>query len=357
MDLTELEQRAAASIDPAAWDYYRSGADDEITLAENLASWTRILLRPHVLRDVETVDIATSVLGTEVRSPVLVAPTAYHRLAHPDGEVATAQGAAAAGCLMVVSTLATVALEDVAAAAPEAPRWFQLYVRRDRGITTELIQRAVSAGYRALVLTVDLPVLGFRRRDERNRFTLPQGMEMANFRLAVPQAERSGLAQFADDALDPTLGPRDVAWVAEESGLPVLVKGVLRGDDAVTAVDAGAAGVVVSNHGGRQLDTAVSGAGALPEVSAALAGRGEIYVDGGVRRGSDVVKALALGARAVLVGRPILWGLATGGARGVQEVLDGFAEETARAFALCGVRTCNEVTADLLYHPTPWSTR
>jgi 4-hydroxymandelate oxidase len=343
MDMAELERDARERLDPVAWDYFEGGADDEITVAENVAAWNRIRLRPHVLRDVSTVDT-----GTPVASPVLVAPTAYQRLAHDDGEKATAAGAARAGTLMIVSTLATVALEDVAAAAPQAPRWFQLYVRRDRGHTKDLVARAVAAGYRALVLTADLPVLGFRRRDERNRFTLPQGMELANFRVPVPEAEGSAIADFADNELDPGVTLADLEWLQGLSDLPILVKGVLRGDDAAASVGAGASGVIVSNHGGRQLDTAVTGIEALPDVVEAVDGRAEVFVDGGVRRGTDVVKALAYGARAVLVGRPVLWGLAVGGAEGVTAVLDGLTQEVARAFALCGVRSVHEVDADLV---------
>ncbi|HWB73007.1 MAG TPA: alpha-hydroxy acid oxidase [Egibacteraceae bacterium] len=348
MDFTELERQARGLLKPAAYDYYAGGADDEVTLADNVAAWRRLRLRPHVLRDVSKVSAASAVLGTEVSAPVLVAPMAYQRLAHDGGEAATARGAAAAGTVMVVSTLATVSLEDVAGAAPGAPRWFQVYVRKDRGWVVELVRRAAEAGYRALVLTVDLPVLGRRRRDERHRFTLPEGMEMANVGRSTVPAEGSALEAYARQELDPAVTFDDIAWLAEASGLPVVVKGVLRGDDAAACLDAGAAAVAVSNHGGRQLDTAVAGADALPEVVAAVAGRGEVYVDGGVRRGTDVVKALALGARAVMVGRPVLWGLATGGADGVAEVLGALRAETERALALCGAASVSELRPDLV---------
>lgn len=348
MDLVELERAARERLDPAAYDYYAGGADDELTLADNVAAWRRLRLRYRVLRNVGGVSTATTVLGTEVPVPVLVAPTAYQRLAHDEGEAAMARGAARAGTVMVASTLATVSLEDVAAAAPDAPRWFQLYVRRDRGWTAELIARAVAAGYRALVLTVDLPVLGFRRRDERNHFTLPVGLEMANIGSAVPQVEGSGLQAYAAAELEPSLTFDDLGWLRSLCDLPIVVKGVVRGDDAAACVDAGAAAIAVSNHGGRQLDSAIATADALPDVVDTVGNRAEVYVDGGVRGGTDVVKALALGARAVLVGRPVLWGLATGGAEGVAGVLDGFAQETARAFALCGATSVEEVTGDLL---------
>jgi 4-hydroxymandelate oxidase len=295
------------------------------------------------------VDTSTTVLGTPVRLPVLVAPTAYQRLADDEGEPATARGTAAAGSLLVVSTLATVSLEEVAAAAPEAPRWMQIYLHRDRALNAELVARAQAAGYRAFVLTVDVPVAGNRRRDERNGFALPPGMTLANFGTRHPDMPQGGSALAAHVSRDLlTVTTTEVEWLVGQSPLPVLVKGVLRGDDAADCVAAGAAGVVVSNHGGRQLDGAIATADALPDVLDAVGGAVEVYVDGGVRRGTDVVKAVALGARAVLVGRPVIWGLATGGASGVQAVLTGFAVELERALRLCGARTVGELTPDLL---------
>jgi len=352
MDVEALRDRAQKLLEPSAFDYYVGGADDEITLAENETAWQRLRLRPKVLRDVSTVDPSTTVLGQRIAAPILVAPTAYHRLANDEGERATARGAAAAGTLMCVSTLATVSLEDVAAAAPEAPRWFQLYIRRDRGATEALVKRAVAAGYQALVLTVDFAVAGRRWRDERNSFTLPDGLTMANIGEAVPRVEGSGLVAYAMSEFDASLTFDDVTWLREISGLPVLVKGVLRGDDAVRCVEAGAAGVVVSNHGARQLDTALATAEALRDVTESVGDTAEVYVDGGVRRGTDVIKALALGARGVLVGRPILWGLAAGGADGVTAVLTELFDEFTRALMLCGVTTPAEVTPDLLARRT-----
>jgi 4-hydroxymandelate oxidase len=349
MDIDDLEARARELLTEQAYDYYAGGADDELTLTENERSWERLRLRPHVLRDVSDVQTATTVLGVEVASPVLVAPMASQRMAHDEGEAATARGAAAAGTLMIVSTIATVSLEDVAAAAPSAPRWFQLYLRRDRGWGAELVRRADAAGYRAIVLTVDLPVLGHRRRDERHPDGLPDGLHLAN----MPDASEAGqwLAAAARDDLDPALTPDDIGWICSLTDLPVIVKGVLRGDDAAECVEAGAAGVIVSNHGGRQLDTAIAGAQALPEVAEAVGDRAEVYVDGGVRRGTDVVKALSLGARAVLVGRPLLWALTVGGADGVRDLLLHLQAETERAMALCGARVVAECTPDLIAPP------
>jgi len=349
LDLVWSERRARERLDRSAYDYFAGGADDELTLADNSAAWARLRLRPHVLRDVGEVSTSTTVLGVPVSLPVLVGPVAYQRLAHPDGEPATASGAAAAGTLLVVSTQATASLEEIAAVAPGAPRWFQLYVYRDRRIAAGLVRRAAASGYRAVVLTVDVPVPGNRERDRRNRFQLPPGMGLANLTVPEERVDVVGVARH----FDPTVTPEVIGWLAEESGLPVVVKGVLRGDDAAACLDAGAAAIVVSNHGGRQLDGAVATAEALAEVVEAVAGRAEVYVDGGIRRGADVVKALALGARAVLIARPVIWGLANGGAAGVEEVLAGYREELERALALCGTPTLATVTPDLLATPRP----
>jgi 4-hydroxymandelate oxidase len=354
IDLATLEDRAAETLHPHALDYYRGGSGDESALADNVAAWTALRLRPHVLRDVSSVSTATTVLATPVRAPVLVAPTAYHLLAHPDGESGTARGAAEAGSVMVLSTFTTQPVEDVARAGDGAPLWFQLYVNKDRGWTAELVARVRAAGCTALVLTVDLPVLGLRLRDERNGFALPPGLA----RVHVPPASAydddlgaspgSALRAHVNRDVDASMTEDVIGWLADVGGLPVVVKGVLRGDDAVRCVEAGAAALVVSNHGGRQLDGAVATARALPEVVDAVDGRVEVYVDGGVRGGSDVVRALALGARAVLVGRPVVYGLAAGGWAGVRDVLDAYAEDTARALALCGAASVDDVTADLL---------
>ena len=350
LDPAALEAEARARLELGVYDYIAGGADAELTLADNLAAWSRLRLRPHVLRDVNEVSTATTLLGSQVPTPLLVAPMAYHRMAHPDGEAASAAGAAAAGAPYICSTQATMSVEEVADAAPDAVRWFQVYVVRDRGWTAELVARAAAAGYRALVLTVDVPLLGNRLRDLRNDFRLPTGMAPAN----APPAGASRQRELAVDVLaqagqfDPGLTPETIGWLAERSGLPIVVKGVLRGDDAAACLDAGAAAVVVSNHGGRQLDGVVATADALAEVAAAVGDRAEVYVDGGIRRGTDVVKALALGARAVLVGRPVLWGLAAGGAAGVERVLSGLAGELRLAMALCGVVGVADLTPDLI---------
>lgn len=333
---TVLEERARAVLPQPVFDYFAGGAGEEDTLAANDRAWRAVRLRPRVLRDVRHVDTSVTVLGTRVASPVLVAPTAFHRLAHPAGERATAEGTAAAGSLLVLSSRSSTRIESVAEVA--GPWWFQVYVLRERSLTRELVQRAAASGARALVLTGDTPYVGRKRRDRGS--------------LAIPDADfRANLERLTDVALAeqaPDVTFEDIAWLRELSGLPVLVKGVLRGDDAARCLDAGAAGVIVSNHGGRQLDGAVATAEALPEVVEAVAGRGEVLVDGGVRSGRDVFRALALGARAVLVGRPVLWGLATGGTPGVREVLEALREDTAHVMALAGAASVADVTADFV---------
>jgi 4-hydroxymandelate oxidase len=347
VDLEELEHRARRLLSALAYDYYAGGAGTEATLRDNRQAWGRYRLHPYVLRDVSHVELRTELLGAQLATPIVVAPTAYQRLAHDEGEAATARGAADAGALMVVSTLSTTSLEDVAAAVPDAPRWFQLYVFDDRGYAGELVDRAVAAGYRALVLTVDAPVLGYRPRDERNAFRLPEGLAMANLPLTMPEGDGSGLAALFG-SIDRTLTVDDLAWLSERSGLPVVVKGVHRGDDAASCVDAGVGAVIVSNHGGRQLDGAVATADALGEVVDAVDGRVPVLVDGGLRHGADVLKALALGAAAVLVGRPVLWGLATDGADGVRDVLRWLTTDLERAMVLAGITDVAAVPRDLV---------
>jgi len=349
ISLSDYERDATAVLEPMVHGYYAGGAEDEATLSWNREAFGQVRLLPRVLRGVGERTTATTVLGTPVRTPVMVAPMAFQRMAHPEGELATARGAGRAGTVMVTSTLATTPLEEIAEAATE-PLWFQLYVYRDRGATRELVERAAAAGYRALVLTVDTPVLGSREREARSGFRVPDTLPL--------QEGPSSLARYAHRHLDPDLTWDDVAWLRSLTSLPVVVKGVVHPDDARLAVEAGAAGIVVSNHGGRQLDGAVATLDALPGVAAgvAMAGGAEIYLDGGVRRGVDILRALALGARAVLVGRPILWGLALEGDRGVERVLEILTSEFSRALALCGLRSPQEAMQEgsELLGPTPF---
>jgi 4-hydroxymandelate oxidase len=352
LNLSELEEVARGRLPPLAWDYYASGADDEDTLRRNVEAYRRIALHYRVLVDVSRRDLATSVLGHPVAMPILVAPTAFHRLAHPDGELASVRAAGEAGTIFVLSTLSTTRVEEVCAAAT-GPVWFQLYVYRDRAATEALIRRVEAAGASALVLTVDAPLLGRRERDVRNRFTLPGELRVENMHAAglgdLPGGiADSGLAAYFASLLDPSLSWRDLAWLRGVTRLPLIVKGIVRADDARRAVDAGVAGVVVSNHGGRQLDTAPATIDVLPAIADAVGGAAEVLLDGGVRRGTDVVKALALGARAVLVGRPVLWGLAAGGQAGVASVFAVLRRELDLAMALCGCADVGAIRRDLV---------
>jgi isopentenyl diphosphate isomerase/L-lactate dehydrogenase-like FMN-dependent dehydrogenase len=309
-----------------------------------------------VLVDVADVDLSTTILGVPVSMPILVAPTAYHCLACEDGECATAQGVGAAQTLMTVSTLATRSLEEVAQAA-SGPLWFQLYVYRDRAVSEALVRRAEAAGYRGLVLTVDAPVLGQRERDVRNGFALPPHLRMANFTDTTGDLARehhagaSALAVHAAAMFDQSLTWDAVAWLRSLTALPIIVKGIVTAEDALLAVQHGVDGIVVSNHGGRQLDGAVATIEALPEVADAVAGQCTVLIDGGIRRGTDVLKALALGADAVLVGRPILWGLAVDGAAGVTRVLEMLRSELQRAMILAGQPNLASINRSLVRWP------
>jgi len=325
--------------------YYSGGAADEFTLAGNERAWRERTLRPMVMVDVSERDLSVEVLGREIPVPFGVAPTAYHRLAHPEGEEAMARGAMTAGCPYTLSTLATARPEPVAEAAPDGINWFQVYVFRDRGVTRELVEEATSSGFEALILTVDLPVLGRRDREIATGFVVGDAEAVPG----VHAAGGSGTISMQDtaDLIDPSLTWEDVEELASWSSLPVLVKGVLRPDDARRAVEAGAAGVVVSNHGGRQLDGVLATADALGPVVEEIGPESTVMVDGGIRRGADVARALIMGADAVLIGRPCLWGLAAGGAEGVQRVLTIFADEFDRALALLGVPAARDLRGRL----------
>ena len=358
VNIFDLEAIAREKLSPDALDYYAGGAHDEVTLRANRGAYDRLSIAYRVMVDVSRRELATTVLGQPVAMPILVAPTAFHRLATAEGERATARAAGAAGTVMILSTLSTTPIEEVVAAA-SGPVWFQLYVYRDRAATEGLVRRAEAAGCRALVLTVDAPLLGRRERDVRNRFRLPPGLAVANllpdgYGALPPAIADSGLAAYVASFLDPALTWKDVAWLRSITRLPVLVKGIVRPDDALRAAEAGAAGVVVSNHGGRQLDTSPATIDVLPEIADALSSHGhriELLMDGGVRRGTDVLKALALGARAVLVGRPVLWGLAADGEAGAALALRILRDELDLAMALAGAPTVADVTRDLVRRP------
>ncbi len=348
--LADLEREAAEVLAPGPLGYYAGGAGDEITLRDNLAAWRRVSIMPRMLTGVGVRDPAVTVLGRRRAHPLIVAPMAFQRLAHAEGEEGMTRGAAAAEATMCLSTLNTSGVAEVAQAAPQDNRWFQLYVFRDRGVTRELVSQVAAHGYEALVVTVDLPVMGVRERDMRS------GVSTDVQAVAAASATRaSGAmtpAQFAG-LIDPDLRWSDIEALVADSALPVIVKGILAPEDAVLAAEHGASGVVVSNHGGRQLDTVPATADVLPEIVDALAGRLDVLVDGGIRRGTDVLKALALGASAVMVGRPLLWGLALEGADGVTRALRIVLAELDTALALCGVPRAAELTPALLRR-APW---
>jgi 4-hydroxymandelate oxidase len=338
--IESLEQSAADKLPEPVYRYFRQGSAGGISAGEATAAWDAIRFRPRILTDVSSVDLSTTVLGTPVDVPVLVAPTTLQRQADPDGEAAMAAGVAAAGSVIGISSNAGTTFADIGATG--ARWWLQIYVARNRAITMAMLDAAVAAGARAIVLTADTPVVGRKEDDGPTVWEVIQpGHLLAN--LDESQYSPEDLAK-ADD-----LGPDVIGWLAERTGLPVVVKGVLRGDDAVRCADAGAAAVIVSNHGGRQLDGAVSTARALPEVAAALEGSGtEVYVDGGIRRGEHVLAALALGARAVLVGRPALWALSVGGAAGVTRLIGDLGDELDHAVRLIGCSRTSDLTPDLI---------
>jgi isopentenyl diphosphate isomerase/L-lactate dehydrogenase-like FMN-dependent dehydrogenase len=341
INVDDYEQAARERLDPGVYAYFAGGAGDEHTLRANSAAFARWELRPRVLVDVGEVSTATTVLGAEVALPLLVAPTAFQRLAHSDGELAMARAAAAAGTVMCLSTVSSVSPAELADAAPGARQWFQLYWSQDRGFTAELLAAVAEAGFDALVLTVDLPVAGRRERDVRLAFTLPDGLPLPN--LPVELARRDFHAALGR-IVDATLTWRDLEWLRSTCDLPLVVKGVLTAEDALLATEHGAAAVVVSNHGGRQLDGVPAALDVLPEVVDAVGERVEVLADGGIRRGIDVLKALALGARAVLSGRAVLWGLAVGGEKGVTQVLGLLRDEIELGLKLLGCRRPDDVT-------------
>ncbi len=352
LNIQDIEDTARRSLPPGVLDYFAGGAEDEISLRANRDALESLFLCPRYLVDVSHRNLRTTMLGRPVSFPVLIAPTGFQALAHPEGELAMARAAQAADIPMVLSTFSTHSLEAVRQAAT-GPRWFQLYVHRDRALTADLVTRAAVAGYEALVLTVDVPVLGRRERDARNGFSLPPDLRLGNFTLpdiatSAGTPGESGLAAFHEGLREPSLSWKDLSWLQSLSPLPILLKGVLRADDARDAVDAGVQGIIVSNHGGRQLDGAVPGIRVLPEIVDAVGDRAEVYVDGGIRRGTDILKALALGARGVLLGRPMVWGLAMDGEVGAGRVLAILRDEFDTAMALCGACTVADITRDLV---------
>jgi isopentenyl diphosphate isomerase/L-lactate dehydrogenase-like FMN-dependent dehydrogenase len=351
VNLFDFEEIAREKLPREIYDFIAGAAEDEVSLGRNRVAWDEIKLLPRMLVDVSNVDTSTTVLGQRIGAPIMLAPVAFHRAAHADGEAGTARAAAASDTIMILSTMSTTPIEEVSAAA-EGPRWFQLYIHPDREITKRLVQRAEAAGFLALCLTVDVPYLGRRERDFRNMLQFPPGILPANFLSEVDvseyAAEDSALAAQAANLISPAITWDDVDWLRSVTSLPVVLKGVLAPDDARIALEHGVAGIVVSNHGARQLDGVPAPIEMLPEVVDVVGGRVPVLVDGGVRRGTDVLKALALGATAVLIGRPYIWGLAAEGEAGVRHVLLMLRAEFELAMALCGCRTVGEISRALV---------
>jgi 4-hydroxymandelate oxidase len=351
-----LEAMARERLPRMVYDYYAGGAEDEVTLRGNREAFRRLALRPRVLVDVRGVDTSLELLGHRLRHPILLAPTAFQRLAHSDGELATARAARRAGAIFVASTLSTHTIEEIAVEA-QGSLWFQLYVFRDRALTRDIVQRAEESGATALALTVTVPVQGQRERDAANAFRLPADLEMANFRgyeqARMDAGGESALQAYIGGNFDPSLTWDAVAWLRSITRLPVLLKGVLTAEDTRAAVAAGVDGIIVSNHGGRQLDGALPTAVALPAVVEAADGGAPVLIDGGIRRGVDVLKALALGASAVLIGRPYLWGLALAGEAGVVAVVADLEDGLRRAMALTGRVRLSDLDATVL-QPLSW---
>lgn len=351
INLLEYEPLAAQKLPRSHFDFIAGAAEDEVTLRENRAAFQRVQLRPRFLVDVSQVDLSTQALGQQVEMPVLLAPVALQKLAHPEGELATARAAAAAGVIMALSTVSSYTLEEVAAAA-QGTKWFQLYRYEDAELSKQLVARAKAAGYSAICVTVDVPRLGRREADFRNRLQFPPDIFAAN--LVPPRSSADsagGLSGIAPALFHRPFTWRDLDWVRSTASLPIILKGILTAEDARLAVEHGVQGIIVSNHGGRQLDGVPAAIEALPEVVEAVEGRAEVLLDSGVRRGTDILKALALGARAVLIGRPYVWGLAVAGEPGVGRVLTLLRDELELAMALSGRRSISEIDRSLVRLP------
>ncbi len=352
--MQEFEEIARQNLSSMAYDYFAGYAADGVTMRLNRASYDEISLRPRMLVDVSERNKKLDLFGSKLSMPIVIAPMAFQAMAHPDGELATAQAAEETSIIMTLSTLANFSIEQIAASS-KANIWFQLYVYRDRELSKSLVKRAEVCGCKAIVLTVDSPFLGRREADMRNRFRLPEGLVIGNLAGSCldklpTNVDNSSLSAYIHSLYDPALTWKDLAWLRSITSLPILVKGILRADDAKLALRHGAAGIIVSNHGGRQLDTAIATIKALPEIVAAIDGRCKVLIDGGIRRGTDILKAIALGADAVMLGRPIIWGLAAGGKSGVISVIETIGAELDLAMGLSGCPGLKDITSDLVHH-------
>ncbi|ODN43703.1 alpha-hydroxy acid oxidase [Piscirickettsia litoralis] len=343
-NLIDFEKKAREILELGVYDYFAGGADDEATLASNQSAFKQIKLKPRVLVDVSKRSTKTRFLGHELSAPVVIAPTAFQGMTHADAELGIAKAAGEFGTIMSLSTMSNCALEDVKQAT-SAPLWFQLYVCKNRQVTQAAIERAEQAGYEAIVVTVDAPVFGRRERDIKNNFKIPDHFSMPNLVDSTYESmiNAGNLAEYTNNAFENKLNWSDIQWVKECSRLPVFIKGIMHEEDAKIALDYGVDGIICSNHGGRQLDTSAATIELLPAITNVIQGKIPVLVDGGVRRGTDIFKAIALGADAVLVGRPVVWGLAIGGANGVYQVLNHLKDEFDNAMALAGFNSVDEI--------------
>lgn len=362
VSVSDYETEAHRILPQNALDYYRSGAMQEVTLQENKEAFNGWYIRPRVLRDVSKSSLSTTILGHKVSVPYGIAPTAMQRMAHPDGEIANARAAGKIGTAFTLSTIATSSIEEIAEYAPDTLRFFQLYIYKDREVTASLVRRAEAANFSALVLTVDAPSFGLRRADIRNKFALPPHLRMANFQtddeksnLVNTSSGGSGINEYVSALFDPSLTWDDVAWLTRITKLPIVLKGILTAEDAILGLKAGAAGIWVSNHGARQVDGVPPTIEALPEVVKAVNGQCEVYIDGGFTQGTEIFKALALGAQMVFLGRPLLWGLACGGEEGAYNVLHILHTEFESVTTLSGCSTVKDITGDMIIRKEHYS--
>ncbi|CAO3599357.1 unnamed protein product [Absidia cylindrospora] len=354
LTIDDYEELAQKSLNASAYGYFRSGADSEVTLQRNKQAYDKLLIRPKVLVDVAKIDIATTILGQSLRTPIGIAPTAFHALAHDDGELATARASAALGSCYCASTYSNYSMAEISRAVNTpggALQWFQLYVENDRATTAHLVRQCEQLGYKALVVTVDRPRLGRRLTDARTGFGLPRHLRQGNFDddndAANDGTSRTGQGAYLTGQIDASLTWSDLHWLRSLTSLPIVIKGIFRAEDATLAVKHGVAGILVSNHGGRQLDGCPSTLEVLPEIVDACRNTNvEVYLDGGIRKGTDVFKALALGARAVFIGRPVIWGLAYDGEKGVKRIFDSLNYDLRLAMALAGTTSIDKITSD-----------
>lgn len=354
ISIKDFELAARNNLSKTVYDYYAGGACDEITVSANESAYSKLCIKYHVLNDVSNRSSCTKLFGQKLSSPIIIGPTAFHALANSDGELATAAAAKEKDCVFTLSTLANFSIEEVASIGGSL--WYQLYVGRDKDLNRRLVQKVEELGCKALVVTVDAQVTGRRERDIRNQFTLPLEMRIPNLNIIRNKrnsdddllSDNSPAANLINSIHDHSFSWNDIEWLRSITNLPIILKGIIRGDDAQRSESCGVNGIVVSNHGGRSIDTAPSTLSVLPEIAAAVTDKIDIILDGGIRRGTDVFKALALGAKAVMIGRPILWGLAVGGREGVARILQILLEEFDLSMALAGCTSTSEISSDLI---------